>query len=448
MVYSTYSNEGDALVMRMSDLIVKKRDGGTLTTEEIHFMIEGFTDGSIPDYQMSAMTMAIYFRGMDRRETLDLTMAMMHSGETLDLSGISGVKADKHSTGGVGDKTSLVLVPMVASLGVKMAKMSGRGLGHTGGTLDKLESFPGFNIRIPMEEFLHNVETVGMVIAGQTADLDPADKKLYALRDVTGTVPSIPLIVSSIMSKKLAAGADVIVLDVKCGSGSFMKTEADAKELATEMVEIGKLAGKKTVAVITDMDEPLGNAVGNALEVKEAIAALRGEHPGELVELCLTLGACILTAAGLAPDGAAARAMLEGTIADGSALKKLAEFVAAQDGDPQSVYDTSLLPAAPVQMEVPAPAAGYVSHIAASDVGMVSMHLGGGRATKESEIDLSVGVVLHKKVGDSVAAGESLATIHAADEVSACAAVQELAACYTITPEQPEHKPFIKAIIR
>lgn len=434
--------------MRMSDLIVKKRDGGTLTTEEIHFMIEGFTDGSIPDYQMSAMTMAIYFRGMDRRETLDLTMAMMHSGETLDLSGISGVKADKHSTGGVGDKTSLVLVPMVASLGVKMAKMSGRGLGHTGGTLDKLESFPGFNIHIPMEEFLHNVETVGMVIAGQTADLDPADKKLYALRDVTGTVPSIPLIVSSIMSKKLAAGADVIVLDVKCGSGSFMKTEADAKELATEMVEIGKLAGKKTVAVITDMDEPLGNAVGNALEVKEAIAALRGEHPGELVELCLTLGACILTAAGLAPDDAAARAMLEGTIADGSALKKLAEFVAAQDGDPQSVYDTSLLPAAPVQMEVPAPAAGYVSHIAASDVGMVSMHLGGGRATKDSEIDLSVGVVLHKKVGDSVAAGESLATIHAADEVSACAAVQELAACYTITPEQPEHKPFIKAIIR
>ena len=448
MVYSTYSNKGDALVMRMSDLIVKKRDGGMLTTEEIRFMIEGFTNGSIPDYQMSAMTMAIYFRGMDRRETLDLTMAMMHSGETLDLSGISGVKADKHSTGGVGDKTSLVLVPMVASLGVKMAKMSGRGLGHTGGTLDKLESFPGFNIRIPMEEFLHNVETVGMVIAGQTADLDPADKKLYALRDVTGTVPSIPLIVSSIMSKKLAAGADVIVLDVKCGSGSFMKTEADAKELATEMVEIGKLAGKKTVAVITDMDEPLGNAVGNALEVKEAIAALRGEHPGELVELCLTLGACILTAAGIAPDDAAARAMLEGTIADGSALKKLAEFVAAQDGDPQSVYDLSMLPAAPVQMEVPASADGYVSHIAASDVGMVSMHLGGGRATKESEIDLSVGVVLHKKVGDSVAAGESLATIHAADEVSARAAVQELAACYTITPEHPEHKPFIKAIIR
>ena len=397
--------------MRMSDLIVKKRDGQALTTEEIRFVVEGYTRGEIPDYQMSAMLMAIYFRGMDRRETLDLTMAMMHSGE-------------------------------------KMAKMSGRGLGHTGGTLDKLESIPGFNIDLPMERFLENVDRVGMVIAGQTANLDPADKKLYALRDVTGTVPSIPLIVSSIMSKKLAAGADVIVLDVKCGDGSFMKTLDDARELATEMVEIGKMAGRKTVAVITDMDEPLGHAVGNALEVKEAIATLRGEHTSELLELCLTLGACILTQAGLAADDAAARAMLEQTIADGSALKKLAEFVAAQDGDPAAIYDPSLLPVAPVQMEVPSPASGYVRHIAATDVGLVSMRLGGGRATKDSTIDYGVGIVLHKKVDEPVAAGESLATIHAADEPAARKAVAELTACYTITPDAPPAAPFIKAIIR
>ena len=394
--------------MRMSDLIVKKRDGQALTTEEIRYMIDGYSRGEIPDYQMSAMTMAIYFRGMDRRETLDLTMAMMHSGETLDLSGVSGVKADKHSTGGVGDKTSLVLVPMVASLGVKMAKMSGRGLGHTGGTLDKLESIPGFNINLPMERFLENVDRVGMVIAGQTANLDPADKKLYALRDVTGTVASIPLIVSSIMSKKLAAGADIIVLDVKCGSGSFMKT----------------------------------------LDVKEAIAALRGEYKSELLELCLTLGSCILTQAGMAADDAAARAMLEQTITDGSALKKLAEFVAAQDGDPAAIYDPSRLPMAPVQMEVPSPASGYVRHIAATDVGLVSMRLGGGRATKDSVIDHSVGIVLRKKVDEPVTAGESLATIHAADEAAARRAVAELAACYTITPDAPPAEPFIKAIIR
>lgn len=434
--------------MHMPEIIAKKRDGAELSREEIEFVIDGYTSGEIPDYQVSALLMAIVWRGMSRRETSDLTMAMVRSGDTMDLSSISGVKADKHSTGGVGDKTSLALLPMVASCGVRMAKMSGRGLGHTGGTLDKLESFPGFSSALDEQSFLRQVEEVGFAIAGQTANLDPADKKLYALRDVTATVQSIPLIVSSIMSKKLAAGADIIVLDVKCGSGSFMKTLDDARELATEMVEIGKMAGRKTVAVITDMDEPLGHAVGNALEVKEAIAALRGEYKSELLELCLTLGSCILTQAGMAADDAAARAMLEQTITDGSALKKLAEFVAAQDGDPAAIYDSSLLPMAPVQMEVPSPASGYVRHIAATDVGLVSMRLGGGRATKDSVIDHSVGIVLRKKVDEPVTAGESLATIHAADEAAARKAVEELAACYTITPDAPPAEPFIKAIIR
>ncbi len=434
--------------MQMNDLIVKKRDGGALTTEEIQWMIRGFVEGSVPDYQMSAMAMAIYFRGMDRRETLDLTLAMLRSGDTLDLSGVSGVKADKHSTGGVGDKTSLVLVPMMAACGVKMAKMSGRGLGHTGGTLDKLESFPGFSSALSLEQFYENVERVGMVIAGQTANLVPADKKLYALRDVTGTVPSIPLIASSIMSKKLAAGADVIVLDVKCGGGSFMKTEADARALASELVELGKMAGRKTVAVITDMEEPLGLAVGNALEVREAIAALSGERPGELMELCDTLGAAILTASGIASEEAEARAMLERVIADGSAKRKLAEFVAAQGGDSAAVYDPSLLPTAPVQLAVPCKENGYVNHMDASGIGMASMHLGGGRATKDSEIDLRVGVVLQKKVGDAVKVGESLAVIHAADEASAARAAETLRACYTISDQAPERTPFIKGIVR
>ena len=310
--------------MLMTDIIGKKRDGGELSREEIEFFIKGVVDGSIPDYQTSALLMAIVWRGMTLRETLDLTLAMMHSGETLDLSSITGVKADKHSTGGVGDKTSLALLPMVAAQGIHMTKMSGRGLGHTGGTLDKLESFKGFSSALTDGQFLRQVQDVGFAIAGQTADLDPADKKLYALRDVTGTVQSIPLIVSSIMSKKLAAGADVIVLDVKVGSGAFMKTEEDARTLAREMVEIGTLAGRKTVACITDMDQPLGNAVGNALEVKEALSLLKGEYGGELKELCLTLGGCILTEAGAAADDAEAREMLERGIADGSALEKFA----------------------------------------------------------------------------------------------------------------------------
>lgn len=434
--------------MLMTDLIVKKRDGGELSHEEINFMIDGYTRGQIPDYQMSAMCMAILLRGMTDRETLEMTMAMVHSGETLDLSPIQGVKGDKHSTGGVGDKTSLVLCPMVAACGLKVAKMSGRGLGHTGGTIDKLESFPGFTTGISEETFFKNVNEIGIAIAGQTADLVPADKKLYALRDVTGTVPSIPLIVSSIMSKKLASGADVIVLDVKCGSGAFMKTEQEARTLAQGLTRIGRLAGRKCAAVITDMDQPLGWAVGNALEVKEAISVLKGEKGGDLLELCLTLGSCMLTEAGLAGSIEEARTKLEKTISDGTALEKLSQMVTAQQGDGRDVYDTSRLPLAPVQMEVTALEGGYVRRIEAEQVGLVSMHLGGGRATKDSEIDLSVGLVLHKKVGDSVEAGESLATIHASSQEKAAEAAELLRACYSFSPDPVQRSPFIKDIIR
>ena len=434
--------------MLMTDIIVKKRDGFKLSADEIEFVVDGYTKGEIPDYQMSALLMAILIRGMDREETLELTMAMMHSGETLDLSGIKGVKADKHSTGGVGDKTSLILCPMVAAQGVKIAKMSGRGLGHTGGTIDKLESFPGFNTGISEETFMANVNDFGIAIAGQTADLDPADKKMYALRDVTGTVPSIPLIVSSIMSKKLAAGADVIVLDVKSGSGSFMKTEDDARELAENLTAVGKMAGKKTVAVITDMDEPLGNAIGNALEVKEAIEVLRGDKKGELLELCLTLGACILTEAGIAENDDEARQMLIRGIEDGSALNKLAQLVEGQGGDKNAVFNTDMLPSAPVRYEAICKETGYVKHISAADVGLVSMHLGGGRVTKESEIDLSVGLILNKKVGDRVEAGESLGTIHATSMEKAEQAAELLRGCYTIVPDPVEKPAFIKGIVR
>ena len=433
--------------MLMTDLIAKKRDGGELNSEEIQFMIDGYVRGDIADYQMSAMCMAILWRGMSDRETLDLTMAMMHSGDVVDLSSIKGIKADKHSTGGVGDKTSLILCPMVAACGLRVAKMSGRGLGHTGGTLDKLESFPGYNISIGEKRFLDNVNRIGIAIMGQTADLVPADKKLYALRDVTGTVPSIPLIVSSIMSKKLASGTDVIVLDVKCGSGAFMKTEAQAHELARGLTRIGKLAGRKCAAVITDMNQPLGCAVGNALEVKEAISVLRGETKGDLLELCLTLGSCLLIQAGYTEDEDTARKLLQEAIDSGRALKKLAELVEAQDGDAHDVYDTARLPLAPVQLEVPSESAGYVSHIECEKVGLISMHLGGGRAAKEDAIDLSVGLVLHKKVGDKVEMGESLATIHASTMEKAQAAANSLRACCTFSDTPVQRPQLIKDIL-
>ncbi|MEI3061450.1 MAG: thymidine phosphorylase [Oscillospiraceae bacterium] len=357
------------------------------------------------------------------------------------------MKADKHSTGGVGDKTSLILCPMVAACGLKIAKMSGRGLGHTGGTIDKLESFPGYHTGISDERFIENVNRVGIAITSPTADIDPADKKLYALRDVTGTVPSIPLIVSSIMSKKLAAGADVIVLDVKCGGGAFMKTEEQARELARNLTRIGNMAGRKTAAVITDMDQPLGCAVGNAVEVKEAISVLSGETQGDLLELCLTLGSCMLVSAGFAKNDDEARAELMETIRSGKALQKLADLVEAQGGDADAVYEPSMLPDAKVKLEVPSTEAGYVSHINAEEVGLVSMHLG-GRATKESTIDLSVGVVLAKKLGDHVEEGESLGTIHASSMEKAQEAAELLRGCYKFSTAPVERPAFIKGIVR
>jgi len=433
--------------MRMYDIILKKRGGGELSEEEINFFIKGYTRGEIPDYQVSALMMAIYFQKMTEAETLALTMAMAGSGDMLDLSQIKGIKVDKHSTGGVGDKTSLALAPMAAACGIPVAKMSGRGLGHTGGTIDKLESFPGFTTALTTEQFIANVNRIGLAIMGQTADLAPADKKLYALRDVTATVDNLSLIASSIMSKKLAAGADAIVLDVKTGSGAFMKEERDARALAEEMVKIGKNAGRRTVAVISDMDQPLGYAVGNALEVKEAIDTLCGRGPADFVELCLTLGSQMLMAGGKAADTKEARRMLEGVIADGSALKKLAEFVEAQGGDSRAVYEPELLPRADIVLPVEAPAGGYVSRIACDEAGICSLILGGGRETKESGIDLAVGLVLCKKAGDRVRAGEPLAMIHANEEGRAReAAARYLAAC-TIAEEPPQRRDLIRGIL-
>ena len=434
--------------MRMTDLIEKKRDGGELTGDEIRWMIRGFTDGVIPDYQMSAMCMAIIFRRMNDRETYDLTMAMVDSGETIDLSRIDGVTADKHSTGGVGDKTSLVLCPMLAACGVKMAKLSGRGLGHTGGTIDKLESFPGFSSSMSTETFTARVNEIGFAIAGQTGTLVPADKKLYALRDVTGTVPSRALIVSSIMSKKLAAGADIIVLDVKTGSGAFMDTETRAFGLARAMTEVGHRCGKRVVAVVSDMDEPLGHAVGNALEVREALAALRGEYEGDLTELCLCLGSQVLLESGLAGNEPSARVMLRDTITNGTALACFRRFIEAQGGDAAAVDDPTLLPAAPVVTDVPSERGGYVSRLDAHGVGEISMHLGGGRVEKDDMVDLSVGIVLHRKIGDPVHSGESLGTIHAASPEAAASAAELLKSCFAFSDTPIQRAPFIKGIVR
>lgn len=398
--------------MRMVDIIEKKRDGQELTTAEINFFIEGYTKGEIPDYQASALAMAIYFQDMNNRERADLTRAMVESGDTIDLSAIDGIKVDKHSTGGVGDTTTLVLAPLVASLGVPVAKMSGRGLGHTGGTIDKLESIAGFHVELTREQFIDLVNRDKVAVIGQSGNLTPADKKLYALRDVTGTVNSIPLIASSIMSKKIAAGADAIVLDVKTGDGAFMKTQEDAEKLAHAMVRIGNHVGRKTIAIISDMSQPLGFAIGNALEVKEAIETLQGKGPKDLTELVLTLGSQMVILAGKAKTSEEAKEMLLDAIHSGKALAKFKEFLANQGGDASIVDDLTKLPQAKYKIELPAKQSGYISRMVADEIGVASMILGAGRATKEDVIDLAVGLVLHKKVGDKVEEGESILTIY------------------------------------
>lgn len=398
--------------MRMYDLIMKKRKGEELTTEEINFFVEGFTDGSIPDYQASAMLMAIFFNKMNKRETADLTNAMVKSGDEIDLSSIKGIKVDKHSTGGVGDKTSICLTPLVASLGIPVAKMSGRGLGHTGGTIDKLETFKGFSVELTEEQFIENVNNINIAIMGQSGNLVPADKKLYALRDVTATVDNMSLIASSIMSKKIASGADAIVLDVKVGDGAFMKTPETAKELAREMVDIGNHLGRKTIGVISDMDQPLGFAIGNSLEIMEAIELLKGNGPKDLLELTLTLGSNMLICAKKAETEEQARKRLEENIANGKGLEKLKEFIKAQGGDISAIDDFSKFPKAKYIEEVVAPRDGYITKIKAEDFGLIAMELGAGRATKESEIDLAVGLVLNKKRSDKVNKGDVLAYIH------------------------------------
>lgn len=434
--------------MRMYDLIMKKRNGGTLSKPEIDFMIDGYVKGEVPDYQMAAMMMAVYFVGMNEEETLHLTMAMANSGDILDLSMIEGIKVDKHSTGGVGDKTSLALTPMVAACGVKIAKMSGRGLGHTGGTIDKLESFEGFSTDIETKQFIRNVNEIGISIMGQTKDLAPADKLLYALRDVTATVDNMSLIASSIMSKKLAAGADAIVLDVKTGSGAFMKETEDAFALAKEMVTIGKNAGRNMMAVISDMDQPLGYAIGNALEVKEAIATLKGEGPDDFTELCMTLGSCMLIAGGVATEEAQARKMLQKVIEDGSALEKLAEFIGAQGGNNDMVFHPQLLPVASKISPVYAREEGYIQKIICDEVGICSLILGGGRETKESVIDLSVGIVLEKKVGDYVKTGDILAYIHSNDDNKKTACEERLLDAYIIGIDKNDEGPIIYGILK
>lgn len=397
--------------MRMVDVIDQKRNGGVLSDEQLQFFVDGVVDGSLPDYQISALLMAIYFQGMTDREQTQLTMKMMHSGERLDLSKIPGIKVDKHSTGGVGDKTSLPLAAMVAALGIPVPMISGRGLGHTGGTLDKLEAIPGFQVELSEQDFIKQVAEEKLAIVGATRDVAPADKKIYALRDVTDTVDSIPLIASSIMSKKLASGTDALVIDVKTGAGAFMKTEDSAVKLAKALVAIGKQAGLKCEAVISDMNQPLGSKIGNTLEIEETLDLLKGKGPKDLLELVLELGSRMVVMGQKAADLAEARAKLEQTIADGSALARFKAMIKAQHGDPNVVDDYSLMPHAKYQIEYPAQKGGVIAKLTADEIGMASMLMGGGRQKADDQLDYAVGIELHKKIGDSVQKGESIMTI-------------------------------------
>ena len=432
--------------MRVYDIILKKRNGERLSKEEINFMIEGYCKEEIPDYQMAAFLMAVYFRGMSPEEATDLTMAMADSGDRVDLSAIRGFKVDKHSTGGVGDTTTLVLGPLVAAAGGKVAKMTGRGLGHTGGTIDKLESIPGFRTSLTMEEFTENVNKIGLALMGQTKELAPADKRIYALRDVTATVDSIPLIAGSILSKKLAAGSDGIVLDVKTGSGAFMVKYEDALALAKAMVAIGEGAGKRMVALITSMEEPLGQAIGNAIEVEEAINTLKGEGPEDLEELCIKLGANMLLISGVVKNLEKARERLKGVIENRKGLEKLKEMVRAQGGDPKAIDDPSLLPQCKEKIEVESPLSGYVQKIDAFSVGVSSQILGAGRQKKEDVIDPSVGIVLKKKIGDEVKKGEPLAIFHTdGNKEKVENAKEKFLASYSIGKEEVKKPRFFYA---
>src|SRR5713226_3043430 len=417
--------------MRVTEIIQKKRDGGELTAGELAELVTGYGAGSVPDYQIAAFLMAVYFRGMTPAETAAFTMALVQSGKTLDLGGICGVKVDKHSTGGVGDKTSLVLIPLVAASGAPVAKMSGRGLGHTGGTIDKLESIPGFRVELTTDEFLQQVREVGLAIIGQSANLVPADKLLYGLRDVTATVDNVSLIAASIMSKKIAAGADAIVLDVKVGDGAFMKTIEDARELARMMLELGRHAGREVVCVLTDMDQPLGHAVGNALEIRETIATLRGEGPADFTELVLGASAHLLALSDLELDEKEGRARAATAIQDGTAVAMYERWIAAQGGDPRA----NALPTAPVVHDVVAGAGGYVSWLGAIDVGMAALRLGAGRQTKDDAIDHAVGIRCLEKRGDAVAVGDVLAEVHARDDTAAQQAEAEVLVAYELGNE-------------